>query len=87
MSAAMQHAQRHTTKSSASFSHAGDRAVAHVEIAPRTGRPVVAWPAECEVRPAEGGGANDPAFVVFFIDDAISIEVQWDKKGGRCLDL
>ena len=61
--------------------------MAHVEIAPRTGRPVVGWPAECEVRPAEGGGANDPAFVVFFIDDAISIEVQWDKKGGRCLDL
>ena len=87
ISAAMQHAQCNTTRASASFSQAGDRAVEHVTIAPSTGRPVVGWPAECVVRPAKGGGANDTAFVVFFMDDAISIEVQWEKGGGRCLDL
>ena len=69
ISAAMQHAQRNTTRSSASFPQAGDRAVAHVAIAPRTGRPVLSWPTECVVRPAEGGGANDLAFVVLFMDD------------------
>ena len=69
ISAAMQHARRNTTRFSASFSQAGDKAVAHVAKAPRTGRPVVGWPAECVVRPAEGGGAKDPAFVALFMDD------------------
>ena len=82
ISAAIQHAQRNTTRASASFSQAGDRAVEHVAIAPSTGRPVASWPAECVVRPAEGGGADDPAFVVFFMDDAISAEVRWEKGGG-----
>ena len=35
------HALCNTIRSSASFSQAGDRAVAHVAMAPRTGRPVV----------------------------------------------
>ena len=87
ISAAMQHAQRNTTRASASFSQAGDRAVEHVTVAPDTGRPVARWPVECIVRPAKGGGAGDPAFVVFFMDDAISVEVQWDLEGARCLDL
>ena len=82
VSAAMQHAQRNTTRAAASFSQAGDRAVEHVRIAPCSGRPVVSWPAECVVRVAEGGGAYDPAFVVFFMDDAISVEVQWEEGGG-----
>ena len=82
ISAAIQYAQRITTRASASFSHAGDRAVEHVAIALSTGRPVASWPAECVVRPAEGGGADDPAFVVFFMDDAISAEVRWEKGGG-----
>ena len=34
-----------------------------------------------------GGGADDPAFVAFYMDDAISAEVQWDAEGVRCLDL
>ena len=84
ISAAIQYAQRITTRASASFSHAGDRAVEHVAIALSTGRPVASWPAECVVRPAEGGGADDPAFVVVFMDDAISVEVPWEKG---CIDL
>ena len=69
ISAAIQHAQRNTTRALASFSQAGDKAVEHVAITPNTGRPVASWPVECIVRPAEGGGADDPAFVVFFMDD------------------
>ena len=87
VSAAMQHAQRNTTRVFASFSHAGDRAVEHVRIAPSSRRPVVSWPAACIVRPAEGGGAYDPAFVVFFMDDAISVEVQKEDGWERCLDV
>ena len=37
ISAAIQRAQRNTTRASASFSQAGDRAVEHVAIAPSTG--------------------------------------------------
>ena len=58
-----------------------------MRITPSSGRPVVSWPAECVVRPAEGGGAYDPAFVVFFMGDAILVEVQWEERGGRCLDF
>ena len=64
-----------------------ETAVEHVAIAPSMGRPVGSWPAECVVRPAEGGGTDDPAFVVFYMDDAISVEVQWDKGGGLCIVL
>ena len=34
-----------------------------------------------------GGGAEDPAFVAFVLDDAIPVEVQWDAEGARCLNL
>ena len=87
ISAAMQHAQRNTKRASALFSPTENRAVEHVTVAQKTRRSVVAWPAECAVRPAEGGGADDPAFVAFFMDDAISVEAQWDPEGARCLDL
>ena len=55
-------------------------------VAQATGRPVAQWPAECVMRPASGGGADDPVFV-FFIDDAILVEVQWGPEGARCLDF
>ena len=35
----------------------------------------------------EGGGVSDQVFVVFFMDDAISIDVQRGKEGRRYLDL
>lgn len=75
VSAAMLHAQRNTTRASALFSQAGDRAVKQVRIAPCSGRPEVRWPAECVVRLVEGGGAYDPAFAAFFMDDTISVDV------------
>ena len=88
LSAAIQHAQRKTTRASASFSQAGDRAGEHVATAPSTGRPVASWPEENVVRPAEGRGVDDPAFVVFFMDDAISVGTVGKGRGGeRCIDL
>ena len=41
ISAGMQHVQRNTTRASALFSPAGDRAVEHVTVAQKTGRSVV----------------------------------------------
>ena len=33
-----------------------------------------------------GGGAEDEAEVSFFMDECISIEMQWEEGGGQCLD-
>ena len=35
----------------------------------------------------EGGGAEGTAWVVFFMDDAVSLEVHWEPDGGRCIAL
>lgn len=32
-------------------------------------------------------GEGGPAWVIFFVDDAISTEVQWRKYGARCRAL
>ena len=42
-------------------------------------------PRGCIVEEVEGGGEEDPAWVVIFMDDAVSVEVQWEAGGGRCL--
>ena len=34
-----------------------------------------------------GWGADDPASVAFYVDDAISVDVQWDAESARFLDL
>ena len=34
-----------------------------------------------------GGGERDPAWVIFFVDDAISVDVQWRDDGSRCKAL
>ena len=65
ISAAMQHAQRNTTRASALFSPAGDRAVEYVTVAQKTRRPVVSWPAECVVRTRRGGGRRPSLCGVF----------------------
>ena len=44
-------------------------------------------PDNCTVKTVEGGGAEDIAWVVFVMDDAVSVEVQWESDGGRCVAL
>ena len=39
------------------------------------------------MRTAEEGGGRRPGVCGIFMDDAISVEVQWDGEGARCLDL
>lgn len=81
--AAMQHGRRNTTRASASFLQAGDRVIEPVTIEPNSARPIVSRPEECVVRPARG--SNDSAFIVFCINEAISIEVHsYRGGGGQC---
>ena len=44
-------------------------------------------PPGCRVPRVRGGGEGDPAWVIFFVDDAISVEVQWRDDGARCKAL
>ena len=87
IASAIQQAQRQTTRASATILAAGKEATAHVQVAGHTGVAVEPLPRGCIVAEAEGGGEEDPAWVVFFMDDAVSVEVQWEAGGGRCLVL
>ena len=73
ISVAMKRAQCNTSRASESFSPPGDRAVEHVMTAEfeASGSQLVV---ECIVRPAKRGEAKNPEFVVFFMDDVISIQ-------------
>ena len=44
-------------------------------------------PESCTVKAVEGAGAEDSTWVVFFVNDAVSVEVQWEPDGGRCIAL
>jgi len=69
-------AQRKMTPVRAAVSLAAATATAGEPVVARTGYPVAEIPVGCEVPPAEGGGPEDAAWVIFFMDDAISVEVQ-----------
>ena len=60
-----------------------DTATAGVPVAARTGHSVPEVIGGCEVPPAEDGGPEDVVWVIFFMDDAISLEVQWFVDGTR----
>ena len=87
VSSAMQDAQRKTTRESATILQAGIQATEHVQVEDDTGSEGEPLPVGFEIKPAAGGGPKDTAWVAFFMDDAISVEVQWEKTGDRCLDL
>lgn len=70
----MQDAQRKTTRETAVIS--GVRATSHVRNAPMTGGMVEAAPIGCDVPRLEGGRKEDGAAVSFFIDDAVSVEIE-----------
>ena len=58
-----------------------------VRIAEQTGVEAQPLPESCTVKEVEWRGADDTAWVVLFMDDAVSVEVQWESDGGRCLAL
>ena len=81
VSVAMQHEKRNTTRASASISQAGDRTVEHVRIAPSSGRPVGAL---YDQRRGKSARFNDRGV---FMDEAISVELQWEGGAEWCLNL
>ena len=87
VASAIHQAQRQTTRASATIMNAGVAATAHVRIAEHTRVEAEPLPEGCTVKEVEGGGAEDTAWVVLFMDDAVSVEVQWEPGGGRCLAL
>ena len=82
---AIQQAQRQATKASATILPTGRGATAHVRIAGHTGIAVEPAPQGCIVEKVDEGGETYSARVGFFMDDAVSVEVQWEAEVGRCL--
>ena len=48
-----------------------------------TGKAAEPFPPGCRVPKVPGGRERDPACVEIFVDDAISVEVQWKENGAR----
>lgn len=87
VASAIEDEHRRTAKNSVKFTPAGVRTTAHVQIAPPSGNRTERVPAQCRTQEVEGVGTEDTAWTRFFVDDAISMDVQHDVDGGRCLAL
>ena len=87
IASAIQQAQRQTTRASATILTTGVAATARVRVAAHTGLEVKPLPESCMAKAVEGRGIENAAWVVFCIDDAVSVEVQWEPHWGRCLVL
>ena len=83
VASAIQEAHRSTTWASAGKSAAATEATSHVGVAEPTRKDVEPLPPGCRVPKVRGGGERDPAWVIFFVDDAISVEIQWRDDGAR----
>ena len=84
IASAIQQAQRQTTRASATILEVGVAATAHVRVAEHPVIEAEQLPDGCTV---ETWGAEDNAWVVFFIDYAASVEVELGPDGGKCLAI
>ena len=82
---ALEHAHVNTTFRNAVVTAQGRAAIAHVVVRPAAvaERPSPLHHA-CRVPPGAGGRVEDPFFVRFYVDDAISVEIQRLTGGVRC---
>lgn len=48
-----------------------------------TGKAVDLLPPGCRVPSVQGGGERNPARVILFVDDVLSVENQWREAGAR----
>ena len=85
MASALEHAHTHSMFQGADVSPKGAAAVAHVEISPPRGVPVVSIPGDCGPVSGSGGNAGNYFFVRYYVDDGILFELQWWPDGRRCL--
>ena len=75
IASAILRAQRQTTQASATILATGVAATAYVRVAAKTGVEVEPLPEGCTVKAVEIGGAEDTAWAIFVMDDAVSVEV------------
>ena len=61
----------------------GSTSVDDVGVAEPTRKDVEPLSPGCRFLKVRSGGERDSAWVIFFVDDAISIEVQWRDDGAR----
>ena len=87
VASASQETHRSTTWASAGTSAAATEATSHVGVAEPTRKDVEPLPPGCRVPKVRGGDERDPAWVIFFVDGAIPVEVQWRDDGARCKAL
>lgn len=62
-----------------SISSVANKATSHVGVAELTGKAVEQSPPGCRVPKLQDGGKRYPAWVIFFVADAISVDVQRKK--------
>ena len=84
-SAALKHANRHTSYEDTVVMAQGRTATEHVSVTPprATDRPN-SLPPGCRVPRGRGGGRRSPFFVPYYVDYGILVEVQWWPDGRRC---
>lgn len=63
------------TWASVGISAEAEAATSHDVIAEPTGRAVGLLSSECGVPRVQGGGERDPAWVILFVDDPISVDI------------
>lgn len=52
-----------------------------------TKRAVARLPPVCRVPKVQDGGERNSAWLIYFVDDVISVEIQWKEGGARCKAL
>lgn len=80
----IQEAHRATILVSVDTSAAAREATSHVGVARMMEKAVKLLPSGCRMPRMQGEGKSDLAQVVFFVGDAIEVNVKWKKGGGRC---
>ena len=73
VASAIQEAHRVTTWASAGTSATANEVTSHVGGPESTRKTVDPLPLACRVPRVQGGGDKDPVWVIFFVDDAISV--------------
>lgn len=66
---------------------AGGAVTAHIRVGADAGGVAKPLPGSCTAAAIDRGGTEDTAWVIWSMDDAVSIKVLWEPDGGRRLVL